>query len=67
MFYGLLLVAVGWAQWIINFVFWIHFLKPPYVVGPFYPRVALILIVVTTAIGYPVGYSLGLMWNWVHR
>jgi hypothetical protein len=62
-----LLVAVGWAQWVINFVFWMHFLKPPYVVGAFHPGVALILVLVTTSIGYVMGYILGLLWNWIHR
>jgi hypothetical protein len=62
-----LLVAGGFAQSVLDFVFWMHFLKPPYVVGPFHPGVALILIVVTTAIGYVVGYVFGLLWNWLHR
>jgi hypothetical protein len=62
-----LLVVVGWAQRVLDFVFWMHFLKPPYVVGTFDPKVALILILVTTATGYIVGYVLGLLWNWIHR
>lgn len=61
------LVAAGWAQALLNFVFWIHFLAPPYVVKPFHPGVALILIVVTAAIGYAMGYILGVLWNWIHR
>jgi hypothetical protein len=62
-----LLVAVGWAQSVINFFFWIHFLKPPYTVVGFNAGVALILIFVTGAIGYATGYILGLLWNWIHR
>jgi hypothetical protein len=62
-----LLVAGGWAQAFINFIFWIHFLMPPYIVKPFVPGVALLLIVVTTAIGYATGYILGVLWNWAHR
>jgi hypothetical protein len=30
-----LLVAVGWAQPLIDFIFWIHFLRPVYVVERF--------------------------------
>jgi len=62
-----LLVAVGWAQSVINFFFWIHFLTPPYTVERFNARVALILIFVTGAFGYATGYILGLLWNWIHR
>ena len=61
------LVAAGWAQTILNFVFWMHFLAPPYVVQPFRAGIALILILVTAVFGYAVGYILGVLWNWIHR
>lgn len=62
-----LLVAFGWAQSVINFIFWIHFIQPIYVIGPFNAGIALMLIGVTAAIGYAVGYAFGLLWNWFHR
>ena len=62
-----LLVAVGWAQWVLNFVFWMHFLKPPYTVGPFSAGIAVILILVTATVGYVFGYIFGVLWNWIHR
>ena len=61
------LVAIGLAQPLVNFVFWMHFIQPIYVIGPFHARVAVILIVVTSAIGYTVGSILGILWNRIHR
>jgi hypothetical protein len=62
-----LLVAVGCAQWILNFVFWLHFLNSPFTVAPFHLATALLLILVTAIIGYTLGYLFGLLWNWLHR
>lgn len=61
------LVALGWAQALINFVFWMHFIEPIYVIKPFQAGVAAILIIVTAVFGYLMGYILGVLWNWIHR
>ncbi len=61
------LVAVGWAQWVLNFVLWMHFLKLPYTVEPFSPGVSGILVLVTATVGYAFGYIFGVLWNWIHR
>jgi hypothetical protein len=47
-----LLVAFGWAQPLIDFVFWLHFIRPVYVVQPFSLPIAVVLIVVTSVIGF---------------
>lgn len=60
-------VALGFAQPLLNFVFWMHFIKPVYVVGEFSIRIALILVVVTAIIGYALGAVLAGLWNWIHR
>ena len=62
-----LLVAAGWAQPVIDFVFWMHFIKPVYVVGPFNALTALILVAVTALAGYALGYAFGAVWNRIHR
>lgn len=61
------LVLVGWAQPIIDFVFWAHMIQPVYVIKPFDLKAALTLIVLTTAIGYAFGLIGALIWNRLHR
>ena len=62
-----LFVAFGWAQALLNFVFWLHFLVPPYTVAEFHVWIAVVLVLVTVTIGYVVGYVFGVLWNWIHR
>ena len=62
-----LMVAFGWAQAVIDFVFWMHFIRPPYTVEPFVPGVAAILVVVTATIGFASGAVFAVLWNNVHR
>ncbi len=62
-----ILVALGWAQPVIDFVFWIHFIKPVYVVEPFAIGRAAILVVVTAGIGFVLGSVLAWVWNVLHK
>ena len=62
-----ILVAAGSAQPLLNFVFWMHFLASPFVVQPFQLWVALLLVAITSLIGYATGYILGAVLNGVHR
>jgi len=58
-----ILVAVGWAQPLIDFIFWIHFIRPVYVIERFNLGIALLLIAVTAGIGYAIGWSFAVLWN----
>ena len=62
-----LLVAVGWAQAILNFVLWMHFIKPIYLVEPFDIGTAALLVVVTAFVGFVIAFLFGMLWNHLHR
>lgn len=61
------LVAIGWAQPLINFIFWLHFIKPIYVIEPFNAGTAALLVAITAIIGYVMGFIFALLWNRFHR
>jgi K+-sensing histidine kinase KdpD len=61
-----LLVAFGVAQAVINWVFRLHFIQPPYTITAFNVVTAVTLIVVTSVIGFVVGWLFGAIWNWLH-
>lgn len=58
-----LLVWLGGAQPLLDFVFHLHMIEPPYKVAAFSLTTAVSLVVVTTAIGYIFGWTLGIIWN----
>ena len=51
-----LFVLIGWAQPILDFVFWAHMIKPVYFVKPLEPMAAVALVVITAAIEYIFGF-----------
>jgi hypothetical protein len=61
-----LLVAAGSAQWLLDWVFRLHFIQPAYIVTAFRPGLAVALIVITSILGYVTGWIAAAIWNWLH-
>lgn len=61
-----LLVAFGWAQPLINFISWAHMMKPMYVIESFDFSTALVLVIVTSLVGFVLGSVFAKIWNRVH-
>lgn len=59
-----LLVATGLAQGLLDWIFGLHFLRNPYMVYPFELGTAVMLVIVTSVVGYVGGWVLGSLWNW---
>lgn len=62
-----LLVALGLAQVLIDWIFKLHFIRPPYTVTGFNLGTAVILIVAVFVVGYVFGLVIGWIWNRLHR
>ncbi len=61
-----MLVAMRWAQPLLDFIFRVHFLSPPFQVEAFDTATASILIGVTGGVGFVVGIVFALAWNALH-
>jgi hypothetical protein len=62
-----ILVLLGGAQPIIDFIFWAHMIQPIYVIKPFNLLAAITLIVITAVTGYIFGFVGTVIWNRLHR
>ena len=58
-----LLVLLGWAKSLLDFVLGLHFLTNPYVVKSFSWANALMLIVFVFVVWFVLGYIATLAWN----
>ncbi|MBQ8105790.1 MAG: hypothetical protein IJ127_23305 [Afipia sp.] len=61
------LVAAGLAQPVADFVFWMHFIKPVYLVESFDAYRAIVLVSLTFAIGFGIGSMGAIIWYSVAR
>lgn len=61
-----LMVFLGLAQMMMDFVFWAHMLHIPLVIGPFDATAAVALVVMTYVLGYALGYAGARVWKKVH-
>lgn len=57
------LVAFGWAQPLMDFVFWVHFITPPWHIERFTLERASVLVGFTSAVGFVMGIIGGWLWN----
>lgn len=62
-----ILVALGWAQALINFSQWAHMVSMPVVVKAFDLSAAVTVVIVAALIGYVLGNIFAKIWNWLHR
>jgi len=66
-FFWALAVLLGWAQPIVNFVLWMHFIEPGVVIRPFSLPAAAALIVFTSIAGFIIAFLFAVLWNRLHR
>ena len=62
-----ILVALGWAQPLVDFVFWMHLIQPVFVIRPFSLSAAAALIVFASMAGFVMAFVFALLWNKLHR
>ena len=62
-----LVVLMGLAQPLLDWVFRLHFLSNPYYVSHFRMSTAVLLVALTSACGYVFGWMLAFLWNAFHK
>lgn len=60
-----MLVGLGWAKPVLDFILRLHFLKIDYALAPFAIATAGSLIVLTFTIGAVFGLVFAFIWNWL--
>lgn len=63
----IILVLLGYAQALLDFVYGLHFLNNPFVVSEFNPIKAIGLLGMTFVCGYAIGWVLSYLWDKTKR
>lgn len=58
-----ILIAIGWAQPLLDFIFWVHMLNSPFQVQPFSFGLSCLLVGVTWAVGFCAGFVFATIWK----
>ncbi|OGG68791.1 hypothetical protein A3H77_00150 [Candidatus Kaiserbacteria bacterium RIFCSPLOWO2_02_FULL_56_11] len=61
------IVALGWGQGLVDFIVKIHMVEVTHTVLPFDIWSAIMLVIVTAAVGYVFGHVFALVWNRLAR
>ena len=62
-----ILVALGVAQSLMDFVFYLHMVVNPYMISDFNFGLAVGLVVYTAIMGYVVGWVFAALYNWAQK
>jgi hypothetical protein len=62
-----LVVAIGVAQTLLDWVYQVHFLNNPFHVADFNPATAALLVSITFVVGCVIGWFFAFLWNLLHR
>lgn len=61
------LILIGLAQPLIDWVFRLHMIQPVYQIAPFSLAMAAMLVIMTGVVGYALGCIFALIWNALHK
>ena len=62
-----ILIILGAAQPLLDFIFWIHMISNPYQITGFNLTQSVILILVAFVVGYVGGWIFAWLWNMMHK
>ena len=60
-------VSVGFAKPLMDFIYGLHFLSNPVMMQEFSIGTAVLLVLVTSLVGYAFGWMFSYFWNRLHR